>query len=483
MSVFERFKHPSANHPASANPTGPAVLTHLPLPRKPCHARLPPPPPTIPRSTGPWLPIHHHRKEAMAMASMPEPKSSDEDLRPCEKKALHEFRARVEEAIVGTQQLVKPSGREKSKSRVACGVEDLREVSLWGIPLLPSHGHEGTDVILLKFLRAREFKVSDAFAMLQKTLRWRREFGADNILEDEDLGLAELDDAAYVNGTDKEGHPVCYNICGAFKDKDLYRKTFGSKQRRDSFLRWRVGFMEKGIQQLSFKPGGAGSLLLQVIDLKDSCGPDMKELRSATKKVVSVLQDNYPEFVVKNIFINVSFGYYVYHALFSNLITPRSKSKFIFARPSKVLETLLKYIAPEEIPVQYGGFKREDDDEFSPENPVSELVIKGGGTATIEIPLVEPGVTVVWDITTVGWEVIYKEEFIPDDEGSYRVLIQKEKKMEESVRNSFYINEPGKVVLTIENRTYKKKRVYHRSKSKPTIPLYNLLNQTEHPIV
>lgn len=95
----------------------------------------------------------------------------------------------------------------------------------------------------------------------------------------------------------------------------------------------------------------------------------------------------------------------------------------------------------------------------------------------------QPGVTVVWDITVVGWEVTYKAEFIPDDEGSYRVLIQKEKKIGESVRNSFYINEPGKVVLTTENRTYKKKRVFHRSKSKPTIPLYNLLNQTKQPVV
>ncbi|XP_008805237.1 patellin-4-like [Phoenix dactylifera] len=413
------------------------------------------------------------------------PRSVDppEDLRPCERRALHEFRARLEDAIVSNQQLVKASGREKSKSRVACSAdptEDPREESLWGIPLLPSQGHEGTDVILLKFLRAREFKVSDAFAMLQKTLRWRREFGADSILEEE-MGLPELEDAADVNGTDREGHPVCYSICGAFKDKDLYRRTFGSKERREKFVRWRVRFVEKGIQELSFKPGGAGSLL-QVIDLKDSCSPDMKELRSATKKLVSVLQDNYPEFVVKNIFINVSLRYYVYYALFSNLISPRSKSKFILVRPSKVLETLLKFIAPEEIPVQYGGLKREDDDEFSPEKQVSELVIKGGGMATIEIPVVEPGVTVVWDITVVGWEVTYKEEFIPDDEGSYRVLIQKEKKIEESVRNSFYINEPGKVVLTIENRTYKKKRVLHRSKSKPTIPLYNLLNQTKHPI-
>lgn len=89
----------------------------------------------------------------------------------------------------------------------------------------------------------------------------------------------------------------------------------------------------------------------------------------------------------------------------------------------------------------------------------------------------------VWDISVVGWEVNYKEEFVPDDQGSYNVLIRKEKKLDESSRNSFYISEPGKVVLTVENRTFKKKRVLYRSKSKPTIPLYNLLNQTNRPAV
>ena len=84
----------------------------------------------------------------------------------------------------------------------------------------------------------------------------------------------------------------------------------------------------------------------------------------------------------------------------------------------------------------------------------------------------------VWDLTVVGWEVSYKEEFIPDDEGSYRILIQNQKRliMGESVRNSFYISEPGKILITIDNWTFKKKRVLYRSKAKPTtVPMYVFL--------
>ncbi|XP_048135618.1 patellin-4-like [Rhodamnia argentea] len=129
-----------------------------------------------------------------------------------------------------------------------------------------------------------------------------------------------------------------------------------------------------------------------------------------------------------------------------------------------------RYILAEEIPVRYGGFKREKDFEFSSEDgPVSELTIKAGSTETIVLPAEETGNTLLWDLTVLGWEVRYKEEFVPSDEGSYTVIVQKGKKMAPSegpIRNTFRNNEPGKVVLTIENITAKKKRVLYRYKNK-----------------
>lgn len=71
-----------------------------------------------------------------------------------------------------------------------------------------------------------------------------------------------------------------------------------------------------------------------------------------------------------------------------------------------------------------------------------------------------------------GSDVSYKEEFIPDDEGSYKIQLLKQKKLGESVRNSFYISEPGKIVITFYNASFKKKRVHYRSKAKPTVPMY-----------
>jgi hypothetical protein len=51
---------------------------------------------------------------------------------------------------------------------------------------------------------------------------------------------------------------------------------------------------------------------------------------------------------------------------------------------------LNRYIPIEEIPVNYGGFKRENDSEFFGQDAtVSEIFLKAGTTATIEIPALE----------------------------------------------------------------------------------------------
>ncbi|KAG7593461.1 CRAL/TRIO N-terminal domain [Arabidopsis thaliana x Arabidopsis arenosa] len=336
-----------------------------------------------------------------------------------------------------------------------------KDIELWGVPLLPSKGAESTDVILLKFLRARDFKLNEAFEMLKKTLKWRKQHKIDLILG-EDFG-EDLASAAYMNGVDRESHPVCYNV----HSEEVYQTTFGSEKNREKFLRWRFQLMEKGIQKLNLKPGGVTSLL-QIHDLKNAPGMSRTDLWVGIKNVIMTLQDNYPEFVSRNIFINVPFWFYAINAVLSPFLTQRTKSKFVVARPAKVKETLLKYIPADELPVQYGGFKTDDDTEFSNET-VSEVVVKPGSSETIEIPAPETEGTLVWDIAVLGWEVNYKEEFVPTEEGAYTVIVQKVKKMganEGPIRNSFKNSQAGKIVLTVDNVSGKKKRVLYRYRTK-----------------
>ncbi|GFP95927.1 patellin-4 [Phtheirospermum japonicum] len=400
------------------------------------------------------------------------------DLKEHEKKALIELKTKLEDAILGNtlfnnEEKKEAAAKKPSNEAAECeekeeekkteiDTEIDRDISIWGVPLLPSKGNAKTDVVLLKFLRAREFKINDAFEMLRKTLSWRREFKIDSILEEE-FG-AELVSAAYMSGADRHGHPICYNIFGVLENEAL-----ASEEKREQFLRWRVQLMEKGVQKLDFKADGVNSLV-QINDLRNLPGPSKKEVRAAVDKAVALLQDNYPEFVAKNIFINVPFWYFAYHSLLSPFLTQRTRSKLVFARPSKVTETLLKYIPIQEIPIQYGGIKIENDFEFSvSDDEPTEILIKAGSIETIEIPTPECGTTFIWDLIVQGWEVNYTEEFVPTDENSYTMIIQKGKKMssdEAPVRKTFKNHEAGKIVLTVENCSGKKKKLFYRHKVK-----------------
>ncbi|KAL0352747.1 UNVERIFIED_CONTAM: Patellin-4 [Sesamum angustifolium] len=135
------------------------------------------------------------------------------------------------------------------------------------------------------------------------------------------------------------------------------------------------------------------------------------------------------------IFINVPFWYYAFHSLLTPFLTQRTRSKLVFARPSKVTETLLKYVPIQEIPIQYGGIKRDNDFEFSAsDGEATEVVIKAGSTQTIEIPTPEKGKKMCSD--------------------------------EAPVRKTFKNQEPGKIGLTVQNCSGKKKKLFYRYKVK-----------------
>ncbi|KAF4379024.1 hypothetical protein CsatB_000321 [Cannabis sativa] len=333
---------------------------------------------------------------------------------------------------------------------------EAREASMWNIPLLG--GDERADVILLKFLRARDFRVADSLTMLEKCLAWRKEFGTDVVL-DEDLGFKELEGVvAYMQGFDREGHPVCYNAYGVFRDKDMYERIFGDEEKLKKFLKWRVQVLERGINLLHFKPNGVNSLI-QVTDLKDM---PKRELRVASNQILSLFQDNYPEMVARKIFINVPWYFSMLYSVFSPFLTQRTKSKFVICKEGNVAETLYKFIRPEDVPVQYGGLSRPSDFQNGPPKPASEFTVKGGEKVNIQIEGIEAGATITWDIVVGGWDLEYSAEFVPCNEESYTIAVEKSRKVnpsEEAIHNSFTSKEPGKLVLSVDNTTSRRKKV------------------------
>ncbi|KAJ8458347.1 hypothetical protein OPV22_031273 [Ensete ventricosum] len=351
----------------------------------------------------------------------------------------------------------KENEKATAPAAVAPSLPPAEEIFIWGVPLL---GDERSDTVLLKFLRARDFKVKEAMTMLKNAVLWRKEFGIEELLN-EDLGIPEMEKVVFMHGIDKEGHPVCYNVYGEFQNKELYAAAFADEEKRKQFLRWRIQYLEKGIRNmLDFNPGGV-STMVQVTDLKNSIGLAKKELRQA----LDLLQDNYPEFAAKQVFINVPWWYLAFNRMISPFFTQRTKSKFVFAGPSKSAETLFKYIAPEQVPVQFGGLSKENDPDFSTADAVTEITIKPSTKQAIEISVTEPCL-LVWELRVLGWDVSYGAEFVPVAEDGYTVIVQKARKLVAVVKDSFKIGDAGKVVLTVNNTSSKKKRLLYRYKTK-----------------
>ncbi|KAJ9555527.1 hypothetical protein OSB04_010141 [Centaurea solstitialis] len=407
------------------------------------------------------------KKVPDSMVSFKEESNRIKDLSDLEKVSLDELKVMVQEAISNKDFNFSLTPEEPTSEIKPISNPEEEEISIWGIPLLKD---ERTDVILLKFLRARDFKVKDSFTMLKNTLRWRKSFSIDALV-DENLG-DDLEKVVFMHGYDQEGHPVCYNVYGEFQNKELYQKTFSDEEKRTRFLKWRIQFLERSIRKLDFWPGGINTIF-QVSDLKNSPGPAKRELRLATKQALQLLQDNYPEFVAKQVFINVPWWYLAFYTMMSPFMTQRTKSKFVFASPARTAEALFKYVSPEHVPIQYGGLSVDYCDcnpQFTIDDPAAVVTVKPATKQTVEI-IVNEKCTFVWELRVVGWEVSYSAEYVPNNESNYTIIIQKARKIsptdEPVISHSFKITELGKILLTIDNPTSKKKTLLYRFKVDP----------------
>ncbi|KAF5803862.1 putative CRAL-TRIO lipid binding domain-containing protein [Helianthus annuus] len=69
-------------------------------------------------------------------------------------------------------------------------------------------------------------------------------------------------------------------------------------------------------------------------------------------------------------------------------MTQRTKSKFVFASPTKTVETLFKYVGPEHVPIQYGGLSVDYCDcnpEFTIDDPAAVVTVKPATKQPLEI--------------------------------------------------------------------------------------------------
>ncbi|KAG5358167.1 Phosphatidylinositol transfer protein [Yarrowia sp. B02] len=202
------------------------------------------------------------------------------------------------------------------------------------------------DIILLKFLKARDYDVAQASEMLLDALKWRKEF--------DPLGCAsaehdsKFDKLGVITAKGAGGQPQVtnWNLYGAVSNR---KEIFGDLK---GFLRWRVGIMERSLALLDFSKPGAGSMLLQVHDYKNVSFLRLDaETKAASKETIRVFQSYYPETLERKFFVNVPTLMQFVFGFVNKFLSRETVAKFVVYSNGKDLKKSLG----DWVPNEYGG--------------------------------------------------------------------------------------------------------------------------------
>ncbi|KAI8636008.1 CRAL-TRIO domain-containing protein [Parasitella parasitica] len=254
------------------------------------------------------------------------------------------------------------AAEKESVDKLKAKLSDIKQAAqvpegckLWDISLDQKSTDSRLDVLLVKFIRARESDLSKATQMLTDTLIWRKDFGADNLL-DEAIDDSILGSVSYIYKTDKQGRPVCYNFYGDIDQE----KVFGDK---DKFIRWRIQVMERGVQLIDFVNTDS---MVVIHDYKDaSLFGRSSNAKAATKEIIKIMQDNYPEFLAVKYFVNVPYWGSLIFKLVRPLLSEATTKKFVVCSNDELYQSLTNSIDEANLPNVYQKSREKQPHEES----------------------------------------------------------------------------------------------------------------------
>ncbi|KAL1537464.1 phosphatidylinositol transfer protein 3-like [Salvia divinorum] len=196
------------------------------------------------------------------------------------------------------------------------------------------------DLMIRRFLRARDLNVDKASAMFLKYLKWRREAIPNGFISPSEISNDLAQNKLFMQGYDRAGRPIVVLFSARHKP---------ASTTVEEFKRFNI----YGLEKICARMPSGHEKFTSISDMQ-GWGYVNSDIRGYLA-ALSILQDYYPERLGKLLIINAPYIFITAWKIVYPFIDENTKKKIVFVEDKKLRATLLEDIDENQLPECVGG--------------------------------------------------------------------------------------------------------------------------------